>query len=227
MNICVIIPVHGRLSLLAWTMDRLMAIGCKVVCVGSDMEAEDLVKSMGADWVFHPNRPLGMKYNAGWSYAMHKYDPDFYVMGNASDWYGQGYLHYACTNIGSHDGFAPSIKYYLHYGPLGRLLVDNTGSAPRSSGLVLTRDVVRHFEGSPFNDTMDSDLEWSIMTNLKDEGFRIKVYDQTAFPVMGISYHKWPSAYRFDAYWNKGVQMGDGWEFLMVNFPQALDMTLW
>lgn len=204
-----------------------MAIGCKVICVGSDLEAEDLVRSMGADWVFHPNRPLGMKYNAGWTYAMKQYDPDFYVMGNASDWYGQGYLHYACTNMDSYDGFAPSVKYYLHYGPLGRLLVDNRGSIPRSSGLVLTRDVVRHFEGCPFNETMDGDLEWSIMTNLKDEGFRVKVSDQTLYPVMGVSYHKWPSSYRFDAYWNKGTQMGDGWEFLMVNFPQALDMTLW
>jgi len=227
MNMVAIIPVHGRLSLLAWTLDRLVSSGCKVVCVGSDPEAQDLVRSMGIDWVYHPNHPLGMKYNAGWEYAMRKYDPDHYLMGNASDWYGRGYLQYACRNMNGYDGFAPSNKYYLHYGRNGRLLVDNKGSVPRSTGLVLTRDVVRHFDGRPFNDTMDSDLEWSVMTNLKDEGFRVKVYDQMAYPVMGISFHKWGGSYRFDSYWNRGNQMGDGWEWLMINFPEALGMTLW
>lgn len=227
MNLCVIIPVHGRLSLLAWTLDRLLMAGHKVVLVGNDFEAEDMALTMGADWVWHPNRPLGTKLNAGWRYAMEVYDPDFYLMGNASDWYSSGYLDYACSQVGNYGGFAVTNKYYLNFGRREKRLVDNLGSVPRSSGLVLTREVVRDFDGEPFNGVMDSDLDWSVLTNVKDAGYQLKVYRELDHKVLSISFYKWLNAYSYEGYWHKGVRMGDGRDWLREYFPDAMDMTLW
>lgn len=201
--------------------------GHKVVLVGNDFEAEEMAVSMGADWVWHPNHPLGLKCNAGWSYAMKQYDPDFYVMGNASDWYSDGYLEFACSQIGNYGGFAVTNKYFLNYGRRENRLVDNLGNEPRSSGLILTREVVNDFDGEPFNDVMDSDLDWSILTNVKDAGFRLNTYAGLDHKVLSVSFYKWVNAYNFEGYWGRGVRMGDGRDWLREHFPDALDMTLW
>jgi hypothetical protein len=222
-SICVIIPVKGRLSLLAWTLDRLLGSGYKVVCVGSDYEAEDLVRLMGADWVYHPNFPLGMKYNAGWEYAMRKYDPDFYVMGNASDWYSNGLIESMIVNIGNNKAIGLINKHYYNVSDLGSRLCFVKNGRLGGSGLVVRGDVVRDWGGRIFNDVMDMDLDWSILDNLKGH---IGIY-RGNIPLLSISFHKWPNAYNFETYWCNGVMMGDGRDFLREHFKDCIDMTLW
>lgn len=223
MNICVIIPVRGRLSLLAWTLDRLLGDGYKVVAVGNDYEAEDLVRSMGADWVYHPNFPLGMKYNAGWEYAMRRYDADYYVMGNASDWYSDGLLEDMILGIGDNDAIGLKDKHYYHMSHIGNRLCYVKDGRLGGSGLVVRGEVVKEWGGRLFNDTMDMDLDWSILDNLKG---RVGVYGGK-LPLLSISFHKWSNAYNFEAYWNKGLMMGDGRDFLREHFRDCIDMTLW
>jgi len=160
-------------------------------------------------------------------WLLEKYDPDFYLMGNASDWYSSGYLDYACSQVGNFGGFAVTNKYYLNFGRRDNRLVDNLGSVPRSSGLILTREVVNDFDGEPFNGVMDSDLDWSVLTNLKDSGHKLKVYRDLDHKVLSISFYKWVNAYNFEGYWHKGVRMGDGRDWLREHFPDAMHMTLW
>lgn len=87
MSVVAIIPVKGRFSLLVWTLDRLKEVNKvdHVVLVGHEEEARELARLMDLDWVYHPNFPLGMKYNAGWEYAWKKYDPDHYIMMGSGD----------------------------------------------------------------------------------------------------------------------------------------------
>ncbi len=226
MKICVILPIWGRHSLLAWSLDRLLSKGYKVVVVGHEEQARDLVDVMGADWVYHPNFPLGMKFNEGWEYAMRKHQCDYYLMGNVSDWYSDTYINGLVSQIGDGMAIGTSEKWYYNIGKWGNRLCRYRGDDVVSSGLMLSRNGLVDLGGRPFNDVMDSDLDWSIIDNLKGKVIRYKGDGK----VLSISFHKWINSYSFDGYWNNKMmcdQFSDGRDWLKEHFRDALEMTLW
>lgn len=233
MKTAAIIPVRGRISLLAWTVSRLKDLNDidHVILVGHEDEAYDLAKMMDVDWVHHPNFPLGMKYNAGWEYAWKKYNADYYMMMGSSDWFSPNWVDVMVSDMGKADFVVKRDKYYLNMGRYGNRMVywKNKGGYA-SSGMIVGKRMMDMLNGRPFNDVMDNDLDWSIVDNIKSVKGKMSICDNKEAKSLSISYHKWSNAYSFDGYWNNQAlcdQMSDGKDFLRANFMDALDMTLW
>ena len=231
MSVVAIIPVKGRLSLLVWTLDRLKELNKvdHIVLVGHEHDAKEIADLMDLDWVHHPNFPLGMKYNEGWEYAYRKYDPDHYIFMGASDWMSVDWIPTMVALIGSNGMIGRSEKYYYNISPMGNRLVHHKGSDVGMCSIV-SRGVVAEYGGRPFNDVMDTDLDWSLRANVKEIG--MNVHDLMGVPCncMSISYYKWFNMYNFEGYWNNrhySDRMSDGRNWLREHFRDALEMTLW
>jgi hypothetical protein len=231
MSVVAIIPVRGRLSLLVWTLDRLKAVNKvdHVVLVGQDPEAKDIADVMGFDWIYHPNFPLGLKYNEGWEYAYKKYDPDFYLFMGTSDWMSADWIPTMVSRIGENGMIGRTEKYYYNISPLGNRLLHHKGSELGMCS-ILSRAFVSEMDGRPFNDVMDTDLDWSLRANVKDVGMGLMPLDNVDCNCMSVSYHKWVNMYNFEGYWNNkllSTRMSDGKDWLRQHFRDALEMTLW
>jgi hypothetical protein len=231
MSVAAIVPVRGRFSLLVWTLDRLKEVNKvdHVILVGHEEEAQELARLMDLDWVYHPNFPLGMKYNAGWEYAWRKYDPDHYIMMGSGDWMSSNLISSMQVLCEDHELVGKSDKFYYNIGVNWSRLVHVHG-VPVGSCSMVPRRVVDSFDGRPFNDTMDADIDWSLRSNIMDDGGLVFSMSDKETKVLSISYHKWSNAYSFDGYWNnklRGNRLGDGKDWLRDNFRDALEMTLW
>ncbi len=231
MSVVAIIPVKGRFSLLVWTLDRLMEVNRvdRIVMVGHEEEGQELARLMGADWVYHPNFPLGSKYNEGWEYAFRKYDPDHYVFMGASDWMNREWLPVMTELAETYEMVGRNDKYYYSLHPSWNRLLHFTGSEVGSCA-VIPRRVVRQYEGRPFNDTMETDLDWSLRANIKDIGGIVHSSEDKESKILSVSCYKWTNAYNFEGYWNntaKTTRLGHGTDWLKENFKDALEMTLW
>lgn len=230
--IVAVIPVKGRHSLLVWTVDRLKEINKidKIILVGNDYEAEQLALALDVEWLHHPNNPLGMKYNAGYQYAMRKYNPDHYILMGASDWFSPNWVEKMLPYLDMYDMVVKHDKHYYNIGRYYNRLLRNQKKVVAGTGAIVSGKIVKLFKGRPFNDVMDNDLDWSIVSNIKDEGGQVGICKDEDALSLSISYHKWGNSYSFDGYWNNRLdsdQMGDGSVWLRDNFPEAINMTLW
>lgn len=231
MSVVAIIPVRGRFSLLVWTLDRLKEVNKvdHIVLVGHEEEARELARLMDLDWVYHPNFPLGMKYNEAWHYAWKKYDPDHYIMMGSGDWMSANLVDCMIPLCDEYDMVGRSDKYYYNIGVGWSRLVHVTGLEIGSCSMI-PRRVIDSFGGRPFNETMDTDMDWSVRANIVDQGGKLFGMADNESKILSISYHKWSNSYNFDGYWNnrlKGNRLGDGKDWLNDNFRDALQMTLW
>lgn len=231
MSVVAIIPVKGRLSLLVWTLDRLKETHKvdHIVLVGHEHSAKEMAHLMDLDWVHHPNFPLGMKYNEGWEYAYRKYNPDHYIFMGASDWMSFDWLPKMISNMGDNGMVGRSEKYYYNISPMGNRLVHHIGTKVGMCSIV-SREVVAEFNGRPFNDVMDTDLDWSLRANIQQIGKSVLDLTDLSCNCLSVSYHKWINMYNFEGYWNNrhlSTRMSDGKDWLREHFRDALEMTLW
>lgn len=231
MSVVAIIPVKGRFSLLVWTLDRLREVNGvdNIVMVGHEDEAFELSRVMGVDWVYHPNFPLGSKYNEGWEFAMRKYDPDHYLFMGASDWMSRDWIPTMLEMTDSYEMVGRNDKYYYNMHPDWNRLVYSTGENI-GTGSIVSKRVVRHYDGRPFNDVMDTDLDWSLRANVMDMGGKLYSVNEGLSMRLSVSHYKWTNAYNFEGYWNNMgscTRLGHGKEWLKENFKDALEMTLW
>src|SRR5688572_33434172 len=85
-KVVAVIPVHGRVPLLPYTIKRLIQKNdCKVICVGDGLHEKQVCEQSGAVWVPFKNSPLGAKWNAGFV-AAKRFNPDAVLYVGSSDW---------------------------------------------------------------------------------------------------------------------------------------------
>ena len=95
-KIIAIIPVYGRASLLKYTIRRLYNKNklFKVICVGNEKLEKSICLQENGIWVEHANKPLGKKWNYGFTCAK-KYNPDAILFVGSSDWISSDWIEKA------------------------------------------------------------------------------------------------------------------------------------
>lgn len=208
-RIVVPIPVYGRLPLVKQTITRLYSRNnvYKVICVGHEPEAARLCQDLGAEWVEHPNYPLAAKWNAGFK-ACEKHDPDGVLFTGSSDWISDDYLTRASSYLSN---------YHL-IGTLGCHFADVNDrirvvywegykdpirkGEPIGIGRILSKSLLKHMKWKPFDDRLNSSLDWSMWSVARN--FRIKILDPS-YLTMSISHKDWPNKHKFENHWLGGI----------------------
>ena len=164
-----VIPVHERHSLLRVTIKRLYEKNGvdHVICIGENSNRE-VCQNAGAEFVEHPNLPLGRKWNAGFRVAR-QYRPDCVVYVGSSDWLSDNWLSvmyplslmYAVVGKLDfnmlHIGSGLKVGFWPRY-PVG------TGRENELIGIgrLISREFLDLIAWEPFDDELNKSMDWCI-----------------------------------------------------------------
>lgn len=200
------IPIYGRLPLVKLTIERLQDQGAIVIGIGHELEARNLVESMGAEWIYHSNDPLGSKWNEGFK-AARKHNPTGVIFMGSSDW---------CS-----DNYIPTCESYLEeYDLLGKLgchfidiadeirLVNwhgyGTGARsyePIGIGRVLSSRFLDKINWMPFDQRLSSGLDWSMWLKAIHADAAVGILEDPDLMLMSISTNAWDNKHKFNDHW--------------------------
>lgn len=228
-KVVAVIPVHGRLPLLKYTIQRLYEVNkvFKVICVGESAEERQVTSSSGAVFLWHPNRPLGAKWNAGFVHAR-QYNPDACLFVGSSDWIDENWI--------------PTLKHHLKYvdmvGLPGMYLLDigDTFRACHWSGYVGHREgesigigrmirskILDRMDWKPFIDTLDNSMDGSMQSRVIEAGGIVKTVNED-LKSLSISTNRWPNKHKFEDHYSgrlKSEIIDNANEWIDRYFPEA------
>ncbi len=182
MKIVAVIPVRGRHPLLKHTIRRLYQVnGCAVViCVGDSQDDYVVCKREKAVWVWHPNLPLGAKWNAGFMMAG-QYNPDAVLFVGSSDWLHHRFMDRLLPHLqpfGMAGTLGCTFWHYDHYNRSSHALEwrgYNGGRVGETIGIgrLLERKLMDHMAWQPFDPKLDNSMDHSMMVKAKMLGAKI------------------------------------------------------
>ncbi len=232
-KIVVPIPVHGRLLLLAITIRRLYEVNGvhKVVCVGDDPKARRICEDLGAEWVECDNRKLGRKWNAGFK-ACQKYDPDGVLFAGSSDWISENYLPDAIPYL---DKYAMIGKLGCHFADVASSGIrvvrwDGYGEGQRAKepigiGRLLSKSILDKIGWKPFEDHLNSSLDWSMYCKVVNNDGRIGLFESDEYRFLSISTDKWPNKHIFEDHWSGKIPSTRiRKDEILQQFPELLEL---
>jgi len=215
MNIFSVIPVYGRHELLPHTINRLLT-RCgvtKVYCVG-DIEADKKIcENAGAEWLDHPNSPLGAKWNLGIEIAIASgiaYDGFLFI--GSSDWVSDNWVKIYASYLSEYDMIGTANCHFLDVNTNGKKrLVDWSGytklnsgwEAARSDepigiGRIYSMQVLKKLNGKLFQPDKDEGMDYLSMKRVLSIGGTTKKFIATNTKSVSISTNKWINKHRFD-----------------------------
>lgn len=209
-KIVVPIPVYGRFPLVKQTIKRLYEKNKvhKVICIGHEPEAAKLCMDLGAEWVEHPNFPLGSKWNAGFK-ACEKHKPDAVLFAGSSDWIADDYLERASVYLSEYDLLGTLGCYFADVGNTIRVVYwegytsQTRIGEPIGIGRLLSNKLLKHMRWKPFNDKLDNSLDWSMWSVAKN--FKVKILD-SSYITISISHKNWPNKHNFKDHWTGSLK---------------------
>ena len=239
-----VIPVHGRLPLLAVTIDRLYNRNKvdHVICVGGTSEEAFVCNKHGAEFLIHKNKPLGRKWNAGYELAG-QYKPDAIVYVGSSDWLSDNWIDITLPFIGKGYALIGKRDYYI-------LHIDKNGSMeagwwpcypegarfdPREFigiGRVLGRNFLEPLAWRPFEDTWNSGMDfamWNRVGLLQKHGLIEKpVYEISGNIIqsLSISCDSWNNMHSSDVNSDHVRRIEEPEIWLKRWFPEALTLKI-
>lgn len=226
------IPVNGRLPLLKHTIERLYKKNgvYKVICSGGDEEKDTCINA-GAEFIIHPNHPLGRKWNAAFQ-AARKHNPDACLFVGSSDWLSDNWISSLSPFINEYDLVGLPGCYFADIGQEYRACYWPGYKGRREGesigiGRMISRRILNLMNWQPFNDNIDNSLDFSMDEKvLKHAGKRIMVDAKEIFS-LSISTNKWINKHKFDQHWNnilKSERIKQPIPFLMNNFPEIFNI---
>jgi len=241
MNIFSVIPVFGRHELLPHTIGRLLT-KCgvsKVYCIGDIEEDKRICTEAGAEWLVHPNTPLGAKWNMGIEIALEsgvEYD-GFLFMGS-SDWVSNNWLDVYTPFLLEYDMTGTANCHFLDVNTNGKKrLVDWSGYTKLRSGWEAARSdepigvgrlysmrIIKKLNGKLFQGDRNEGMDYISMKRVLDIGGTSKKFIATDTKSVSISTNKWINKHRFDNGLvihpnSKIIEDVDGW--LKEWFPEG------
>ena len=204
------LPVHGRLPLLKYTIERLYKKnGCfKVICAGDGMKEKRLCQSLGAVWVQAPNKPLGNKWNLAFMRAK-DFKPDAVLYVGSSDFVCDDWINimrpyveqYHLTGTpGCAFADVPSrgqIRVVKWSGYVGERSNESIGI-----GRLLSKKLLDLLDWKPFDPTKDSSMDSSMKMKSAQFGYHdFMVKDESAM-ALSISTDKWDNMHKFNDHWD-------------------------
>jgi len=230
------LAVYGRLPLLEYTIKRLYhKNGCvKVICSGDRPEDKELVESLGAVWVEHPNRHLGQKWNASFE-AAENYDPDACVFVGSSDWISDNWFRVMRPYVEQHEfagvagcslvDMAEEVRlvHWKGYKGWRRERADET----IGSGRMLSRKLLKALAWQPFKANLNNSLDHSMKARAKECGYNDFMVHDESLKSLSLSTPLWANKHKFESHWS-GVIPSIKTEpepFLSTYFPETKPLS--
>ena len=209
------IPVCGRFPLVTHTIKRLKDQGVIVICIGHEPMGKKIADYMDVEWIEYSNDLLGSKWNTGFL-AAKKYNPEGVLFMGSSDLMSSNYL-------------TESSKYLKEYDLIGMLgcyfadlnksddnkkndeirLVKWNGygdgdreNEPIGIGRLLSSRILDEIGWKPFNDELNSSLDFSMWEKVLNSNGKIKILDDNNLKLLSISTNLWRNKHKFEQHWN-------------------------
>jgi hypothetical protein len=228
-RVIAVIPVHGRLDLLPYTIQRLYRKNdvYRVICVGDGAVEKAVCEYEGARWVPYQNKPLGAKWNAGFLEAK-KYNPDAVLYVGSSDWLSNNWIpimkphvdQYGMVGVpGCHFiDIADKLRAVYWPGYIGERSNETIGI-----GRMLSKDLLDKIDWKPFHDDKDSSLDRSMKDKAAKAGVPEFFVKDDRLKALSISTNKWINKHKFDMHWMNQLpseKISDVDSFVNENLPE-------
>jgi hypothetical protein len=210
MKVVVPIPVNGRIPLLKHTVNRLYFVNKvhKVILIGDSIEVKQIAEALNCEYVYHPNYPLGAKWNAGFK-ACEKYNPDAVLFCGSSDWISEDYLSFCDKS------FDVAGKLGCHFADVGqkenRAVFWEGYKEPKRKGetigigRVLSSRILKKMNWTPFEDTRDSSLDYSMWNKCIALNGKFQTIPAAKGQLLSISHYSWVNKHKFDEHWSNKI----------------------
>jgi len=247
--IAAVIPIHGRLSLVRYTIERLIVKNGVdlVICVG-DKEEELLVcTKAGARFYAHKNKPLGEKWNFGFQMAR-MFNPEAILYMGSSDWVSDNWIptlkpyfdhdligkyDFNMVHVGKeitsyrHERY-PKTRFVLKMIPVHKsvrtFFKPNRDNEPVGIGRILTRKFLNSINWTPFYDDYDKSMDWCMMQKLKKVNGSLYVYQGEDIQSLSVSSDKWNCKHKIDTRIHKELTKEECVR-LFINFPEITNFV--
>lgn len=237
-TVVAVIPVHGRLPLLPFTIRRLYNKNgvSKVICVGETLAEKAVCMEAGAYWVQHKNEPLGRKWNAGFLEAK-KYYPDAVLYSGSSDWLSDSWLTIMQPYLNLHEMVGVPGNYYVDVATKLRG-VQWSGYEKRfreetiGIGRVLSRNLLNKIGWQPFHDDKNSSLDRSMVDKAKSVGVDDTFIYNNSLKALSLSSPFWKdqeqNKHKFEEHWGNRIQgtntkISNIDQWCEENFPEVIE----
>lgn len=208
MKIIAVIPVHGRLPLVKFTVTRLQKRNgvFMVICVGFSPEEQTLCTGLRAAFIRHKNEPLGAKWNAGFKFAR-KYNPDAILFVGSSDWLTDNWLPEMTKYLPQFDLIGKLDTHFIDYRPEygyrgfwwpGYERTNPRSGEPIGIGRIISRRILEKMDWSPFDPTMNFSMDFQMMNNVYKHGGRMIVVENADIKSLSISCNQWINKHNFE-----------------------------
>jgi hypothetical protein len=226
MKVIVVIPVHGRLPLLKLTIERLYLKNkvSHVICVG-ERANEKTCTDAGAEFIQHPNKPIGRKLNKGFQRAK-ELKPDAVSFVGSSDWLSDNWFDvtlpytekyhivgkrsFNMVHVTDHVIVAEWLGYPFGSGRVEELI---------GIGRVCSSEFLDNCNWKPFDDALNNSLDWSMWSKLK----KIQDAKECDYPniqSLSISCDKWSNMHNFNGLLLKSIVNPHSETWLNKWFPE-------
>jgi hypothetical protein len=231
MRTVAVIPVHGRLELLCLTIQRLLESGFhKVICLGSTQQEHHTCTWAGADFYYFQNKPVARKLNAGFQVA-YTYHPDAVMYLSSSDWISRDYLDHVSYFINDYDMIGRLDCNFAHVGESVRAV--HWRGYPKGSsmdlqtvgiGRVLSRRALDEMDWRPFDDYLNSSLDYSMTFRLMNKCSRRNVMIMThpCANTLSVSTDLWSNIHSFHQLAEGAEPRSQQW--LENNYPEIFTL---
>lgn len=225
------LAVFGRLPLLEQTIKRLYEKNgvFRVICSGDQIADQKLCESLGAVWVYAPNKPLGAKWNKAFE-AAKQYNPDACLFVGSSDWLSDNWLSEMRPLMDKYDLVGTPGCNFLHIGSgyevcywpgyVGRREGESIGI-----GRLISKRVLDLIQWKPFDDRLDQSLDYSMIQRCTQVAANIHLTHNTNIQSLSISTDQWTNKHKFSDCTTgrlKSIFREDPINWLESNFPEAL-----
>ncbi len=235
-NIVAVIPVLGRLTLLPYTIERLLKKNgvVKVICVGKDEREKTVSELAGAKFLYHDNEPLGKKWNHGFQWAR-EFSPEAVLFAGSSDWVSDNWLAHM-MQYREYDLIGKPDFNLLDIGPLNKLRMCHwagyEGERKGESigiGRVISARILDKMNWKPFNDAKHNCMDSQMQEKVIARGGKLKLVTSEEIDSLSLSTYKWTNKHVFNEHWmnilpSTHIQNPRTW--LRTRFPEALNMKL-
>jgi len=232
MRTVAIIPVHGRLPLVKLTIQRLInKCGVtEVICLGDTKEEADVCTRAGAAFAPFKNKPIGRKLNQGFMLAQ-GYGPDAVMYLSSSDWISEGWLSQVALRIHQFDIIGKLDCNFCHVGSSIRTVHWDGypyGSSMEGQmigiGRVLSRQALQEMSWKPFDDHINSSLDYSMIFSVMKHCSRKKqlIMNTDAMQSLSISTDLWSNIHSFHQILPVSQHRDLRW--LIDNFPEIFTL---
>jgi hypothetical protein len=235
MKVVAVIPVHGRLPLLQFTIQRLILKNKvhKVICLGDCEDEAVCCEQAGAQFIWHKNKPIGRKLNAGFRIAK-DYNPDAVSFIGSSDWLCDEWFN-ICEPFLEFDLMGKFDSNMAHISNGSITVIHWTGYKtgtgreiePIGIGRILTSKVLERLNWQPFDDYLNNSLDYSMyltLRALKNPVGSCYIYNSPELQSLSVSCDNWSNMHSFTKESNDSILYQKPGTWLKMWFPEIFEL---